>query len=381
MKVIVGDETGLVKNVQLETLVENRWGTQARTGGVRAMCWDQFSGDEQPPVAFATVDGNLKVLEQSMQNPTTIGKFTGKCMAVAAMERGVLTCAEDGTVSLFDRSKDLEPVLQFDTQSPVNRMRAGGSSQATCIATGGKEHDVHVWDTETQQIKFRAKNVPHDTIELRVPIWVKDMQFLKSASDSAFKIVTGTAYGEVRLYDSSAKRRPVHDINVGEYPVTTMCLTPDETSVIIGDTIGTLSCYDMRTWQVKGRYIGPAGSITDVECHPVLPFVGAVSLDRSLHVYHIDIQREPIYKAYLKQRLTCMAFGSEGQVVVKKPGAVEEEEEEEEESDGEEYEGLDAGDGMSTSDDDNFSDDENDSMDDGDEDDMEFMTSKPQNRR
>ena len=161
---------------------------------------------------------------------------------------------------MYDRSDEVEPVLTFDTATPVNRMRVG-ASQNSCIATGGKEHDLHVWDVETQQIRFRAKNVPHDNIELRVPVWIKDMQFLQSPSDSIFKVVTGTAYSEVRLYDSKAQRRPVHEITIGvpgeQYPITSMCLTPDETCVIIGDTSGTLSSYDMRTWKCNARGIGP----------------------------------------------------------------------------------------------------------------------------
>lgn len=40
-------------------------------------------------------------------------------------------------------------------------------------------------------------------------------------------LVTGTGYGDVRLYDTKAQRRPLFSTKYGTEPVTSLNLTPD----------------------------------------------------------------------------------------------------------------------------------------------------------
>ena len=44
------------------------------------------------------------------------------------------------------------------------------------FAVGGRENDLVLYDLETQESIFRGRNVPNDFLQLRVPIWVSDMQ-------------------------------------------------------------------------------------------------------------------------------------------------------------------------------------------------------------
>ena len=44
------------------------------------------------------------------------------------------------------------------------------------IAIGGRENDIALYDVETHDRIFQGRNVPHDFLNLRVPIWVADMQ-------------------------------------------------------------------------------------------------------------------------------------------------------------------------------------------------------------
>lgn len=44
------------------------------------------------------------------------------------------------------------------------------------FAVGGRENDLVLYDLETQEPIFRGRNVPNDFLQLRVPIWVSDMQ-------------------------------------------------------------------------------------------------------------------------------------------------------------------------------------------------------------
>ena len=83
--------------------------------------------------------------------------------------------------------------------------------QVNVAATAGKENDLQLWDLNrafdsTTQKKsgsgdddgcvFRAKNVCHDKLELRVPIWVSGIAFSPpGASDTDKKVRIGCSSG------------------------------------------------------------------------------------------------------------------------------------------------------------------------------------------
>lgn len=112
------------------------------------------------------------------------------------------------------------------------------------VATCGKENALKVWDLQgSEEPVFRAKNVRNDWLDLRVPIWDQDIQFLPGSQ----KLVTCTGYHQVRVYDPvSPQRRPVLEASYGEYPLTAMTLTPEGNSVIVGNTHGQLAEIDFR---------------------------------------------------------------------------------------------------------------------------------------
>lgn len=67
--------------------------------------------------------------------------------------------------------------------------------QRNIIATGGREHRLKLYDLEKQTMIFSEKNLPHDWLELRVPIWVSDANFLPETQE----IATVGRYGYVRM--------------------------------------------------------------------------------------------------------------------------------------------------------------------------------------
>ena len=64
----------------------------------------------------------------------------------------------------------------------------------TILAAGGKERELGLWDTETQQAVWEARNVPHDKLDLRQPVWVTAISFLDMAGQT---LAIGTAYKQV----------------------------------------------------------------------------------------------------------------------------------------------------------------------------------------
>lgn len=76
---------------------------------------------------------------------------------------------------------------------------SGGLNQ---MITGGKENDLAVWDLESivstasPHTIFKAKNVKNDFLDLRVPIHITDLDFVK---ENASQYVVGTMYHQASL--------------------------------------------------------------------------------------------------------------------------------------------------------------------------------------
>lgn len=61
------------------------------------------------------------------------------------------------------------------------------------IITGGLENRLKVFDLEKQKLIFTEKDVPHDELQLKVPIWITDLNYLPGTQE----ITTISKYGYV----------------------------------------------------------------------------------------------------------------------------------------------------------------------------------------
>lgn len=178
------------------------------------------------------------------------------------------------------------------------------------LALGGKEADLKVYDVETQQTVFEARNVPHDKLSLRVPVWITALSFLPGDNS---RLVTGTAYRQVRIYDTKAPdRRPHTSFDVHEeFRVVSICPAGD-TGLYVGDTSGGLHLWDLRVQRRVNTLHGFAGSVRDLHLSDDGDSLAAVGLDRYLRVFDAR-KNQFVAAAYLKNRLVaCSIVSSEG---------------------------------------------------------------------
>ena len=96
---------------------------------------------------------------------------------------------------------------------------------------------------------WNSRNVRHTHLQLRVPIWVRDLGYT-----SEWTVATVTAHRHVRLYDSRVKRRPVMSVTIGEDSLMSMAVTHAGNEIVVGDTRGTMRKVELR----KGRITGMA---------------------------------------------------------------------------------------------------------------------------
>ncbi|OQS07003.1 hypothetical protein THRCLA_00978 [Thraustotheca clavata] len=347
MRVIIGDETGLVKNVALEadTFVHLGGSTQSRSTSAKYLAWTE---DKDVVVARA----NGKVDSLATDGTETPWSFTSEGipvgMGVLPDFGSIVRCNVNGNVEVV-HPLNIKPKPQsFSVGHDIQVLRVDPLN-SNVIAIGGNERDANLWDLETQQAIFKAKNVTHDNLDMRVPVWVKAISFLPPSEGQ--RLVVGTAYHQIRIYDTKTKRRPVQEVSFGDLPITSMAV--HENRVIFGDTAGNINALDLRTLKHLGRYAGSVGSIRDIAIHPTMPYMAAVGLDRMVHVYNIE-SRKSYATHYAKQRLNSVLFTDEGikaapvPVVDTTNGAEDEAMSEDEEE--EEYEGLEIDDNSSSMD-------------------------------
>eukprot|EP00741_Cyanophora_paradoxa_P013751 tig00020710_g13274.t1 len=328
MRLVVGDETGLLKVVSVEDgRVVRTVGSQQRDYGVECMCWADARPEEDPTLVAAGLKNGTVLLFDAFdesRKPAVLGKPTGKSVrGVCAAGRGdsggrLAVCSEEGDLSLYsaapdalfggddDREDGGEPLRSFSVGKPVSVMRSNAAGAE--LAVGGKEHDLEVYDVETGQRSFQAKNVPDDKLRLRVPVWVADAAFVPG-DPQLLALVSG--HRHYRLYDRRKQRRPVVSVEVGDSPFTSLAVTPDARMAITGDASGTVRQLDLRTGKVAGHFKGEfAGAVRSVAIHPHASVVASACLDRFVRVHHSQT-RTKILKLYLKQKLTGVLVSGE----------------------------------------------------------------------
>lgn len=338
MRVLVGDETGLLKSIELEKseqhVISSRKDPQARVHGIQSMCWYEDENQDATCKENVVVGRGNGIVESyssahgksaASSSREANWSFTapaGKSVGIGMIQKfgSVVRCTDAGDVFVKNMLSEAAKPSTFNVGPAVHRMRIEPKEQ-THIAVGGKEHDLNIWSLEKQECVFKAKNVTHDNLDMRVPVWVKDIRFLSQGSSNGHRAVVGTGYQHVRIYDTNTKRRPVQEIKFGEYPVNALCVSPDETRVYIADTAGNLDILDLRTLKHLGRCTGPVGAIRDIACHPTLPYIAAVGLDRFVHVFDVNTRKYQ-HMVYAKQRLNTVVFCDDG--VKEIPKSVEE---------------------------------------------------------
>jgi len=317
MDIIVGSNTGVLKGIDLS------WDTCSNLNFSHeldkhfepvVLCWNVASSSTNECGQFLSAMTNRTLKLYDLKDKTKCRDLfecpegSGKIKGIDLVNGNIITCVESGEVRVRSM-KGKDQNVKLSVGSSVCRMRRSLLNEHL-IATGGKENPLKVWDLNAKDIQkpiFVAKNVRHDWLELRVPVWEADFRFMEN--DDVIATCTGNHY--VRLYDRRGEcRRPVLQINWSDHPFTTMSVNNHDRQIIVGSTKGFMGAFDLRSpGKLLHVYKGFAGSITALEAHPTLPYVATCSLDRFVRVHHVDT-RKLIHKIYCKAPLSVLLLNS-----------------------------------------------------------------------
>nr|XP_034196021.1 WD repeat-containing protein 74 [Osmia lignaria] len=273
---------------------------------VTAMSWGD---DEEKEVLIACGTkeiGSIKVYDTDYTTFTcsfTCDAGRGRVNGISRYDEGILTAVESGEVKLY-KYNEKEEIL-VNAGANLRKMRHSKINKKI-IATGGFEHYLKLFDLEKQKQVFQAKNVPPDWLQLRVPVWISDMDFIPTTEN----IVTVGRYGHVSVYDPKTQRRPVIQLQLKDEAITTLSTMPREKQIIIGTGKGKMKLVDLRKpSKVLNTYKGFLGSVTGIACSTSEPYVVSVSLDRYLRIHHIDT-KQLLRKVYLTSRISSILLHS-----------------------------------------------------------------------
>ncbi|XP_032673869.1 WD repeat-containing protein 74 [Odontomachus brunneus] len=310
--VFVGGKSGIFKGIKIEkkaNIIKNIQDLVSITESDQVTTVSWGDDDEKDILIACGVKGNRRVKIYDSESSRFTCSFlcnTGKgsINGISQYDGSILTAVNSGEVTLW--RLDREEELLINAGENLDRM-CHSRVQRNVIATGGREHILKLYDLEKQALIFNEKNLRHDWLELRVPIWISDMNFLPETQ----QIATVGRYGHVRLYDPRAQRRPVINITHQDEAFTCMCVTLKEKHIIVGSGKGNLNLVDLRKpGKILNTYKGFVGGVTGVACSMSNPYIASVSLDRYLRIHHIDT-KELLKNIYLTSRLTCLAMRSD----------------------------------------------------------------------
>lgn len=304
----VGTQTGILKGIDLVKKQATNYtevSSLNRDQEVNVMC---FGDPQETEVLMGCRDGTVKVFNTEKSKFTEVHECRGGegvFRGLGVLDNALVTCVESGLLKLWKEGSNENVEIQVGPA--VEKMRLC-DAQRHKVGTGGKENDLKIWDLQRpEEPIFRAKNLRNDWLDLRVPIWIRDLDFIPGSD----KVVTCTSYHQVRIYDpSTPQRRPVQEVLFGEDPLTALSVTPDGRSVVVGNSHGYMGVIDLRKGRLLCALKGSAGSVRSIQCHKSMPVVASCGLDRFMRLHSLN-DKNLLHKVYLKSRLNCLLLTSQ----------------------------------------------------------------------
>lgn len=213
-----------------------------------------------------------------------------------------MAAGDNGKIHILD---DASTVMEAGDN--ISKMRQCPQNR-NLVAVGGKDraNNLNVFDLEAQKSIFKSKNVPHDNLQLEVPIWESDLTFVNNSDKY---LATCSRYGYIRFYDYRVQRRPVHNYTDSREQAFNS-LAERNGIIFVSTTMGGLYAFDLKNMKVPlHTYKGATGSITSITVDDAGKFVFTASLDRYVRVHNAE-KTNLLYQCYVKSKASQIVMKS-----------------------------------------------------------------------
>ena len=156
-----------------------------------------------------------------------------------------------------------------------------------------------LYNINEQKIEFKGKNLPNDELNLRIPM--HDMDIVEVKNNPRLNYIS-TAFGEIRLYDKKASPRPSLNKKITNTKINKIDITDDSNYLFIGDNSGYCAMLDIRkSFSACKTFKGNTGAIqtlVNIEQNNKLIVAG---FDRYVKVY--DYKNGEEEKIFVKNKV------------------------------------------------------------------------------
>lgn len=197
MKLIVGDELGLLKCVDADKkILESKYGEIKKNNSVIGI--DNLFSNKRNILSvthqenFYILDWNDKSIKY---NQIINEKYTSQVVKKGIDSSSVFLSSENNNIDVFQFDSEMEIMnyVKFET-GIKNLFVLKNSSLPNEIFCLSKRTVLQIYDSVENKITWKSKNVPVDELDLMVPIWDTDLAQNKSNSNLFY---TSTAFGNV----------------------------------------------------------------------------------------------------------------------------------------------------------------------------------------
>ncbi|XP_045530170.1 WD repeat-containing protein 74 [Pieris brassicae] len=272
----------------------------------------EWGNKEQTEILLARKNRKIEIYDTEIgfRKSYSVNFGEGNIIGVARCSKGILAGVASGVIQIWDdKDFDIENPIVIQTGGKLDRVKVW--KHGDMFATGGEENDLKVWKIDEKKPIFIAKNLPHDWLQLRRPIWVTDLTFLEENL-----LAVCSRHGYVRLYDTRIQRRPITHIETPGMAATCIANGFDERQVFVGFGRGHLHQVDFTKSRLDKGYKGAAGAITSIALCEQERLIVSSSLDRHLRVHERD-SKNCVYKQYLTSKLAQVLVQSQRNTALK----------------------------------------------------------------
>jgi ribosome biogenesis protein NSA1 len=245
MKVIVGDEFGVLKCLDVKKKqLDSKYGEISKNNSVVAI--NPLFDDDRNILSVAYEKkfqllnwANKKFLYQAESSTiSSIVKHT--------VDFNSIVLANSSSLEILRFKNDLSyepPNPEIYDLSIKSLQKIANSSVTQDVFLLYKDTPVSIFDLENKKLTWRAKNLPNDELDLKVPIY--DVDLAQTKNPNVF--FTATGYGEIRKYDRGVNsKRPVCNKQIYNRKINRIVLTHDDNYLIVGDVLGNIFLLDHR---------------------------------------------------------------------------------------------------------------------------------------
>ena len=284
MKIITGDEFGLIKLISTENKkVIDQYGTMDSSKSIinifsnykikdnnkRENNSEEIEDEEEE---HEEIEENLKLYVTSLHenyildwyNKNIISSYNNENNDISFISSTIKFPSNDNNNTIFingtsdshinivnfneeNKYKDSSIYMPVDTSNKNLKIKLSGVSDSIynkdSVYLLYRNTPLILYNIEEKKIEFKGKNLPNDELNLKIPIHDTDIVEVKNNPRLNY---VSTAFGEIRLYDKKASPRPSLNKKVTSSKINQIDITADNNYLFIGDNLGYCAMLDIR---------------------------------------------------------------------------------------------------------------------------------------